>query len=170
MAVRNLQDEFNNFKVDIATLKNSNHSGGAGSANKYRGRSEPKCKIEVQAHHPTCWSTPYCCIHGVVGHSGLQYKTKKWIYNNEATATTRLVWITFGLPLVLCWLGYDRSKNNVTLNEINLSNLSELKIHLAATHSLTYIPSALPTQAWCKTRLGWSPHVATISRFKKSPK
>ena len=36
-AMRNLQGELNNLKAEVASLKNSGHSGGAGAAKNKRG-------------------------------------------------------------------------------------------------------------------------------------
>ena len=67
-AMRNLQGELNNLKAEVASLKNSGHSGGAGAAKKENGRLVPKWEIKGQSHHPTWWSTTYCWIYGAVGH------------------------------------------------------------------------------------------------------
>ena len=58
-AIKNLQGEFNNFKAEVEHLNKSGHYGSAGAANKYNGRMTPRWKREVQAHHPTWWSTTY---------------------------------------------------------------------------------------------------------------
>ena len=72
ITVRNLQGEIENIKDDISTLKKSSHSRGAGAINKVRCQSDPKCKREGKTHHPTWWSTLYCCRHVVGGHIGAQ--------------------------------------------------------------------------------------------------
>ena len=68
--MKNLQGGVNNLKAEVASLKRSDHSGGAGAANKDKGRMEPKWKREGLAHHPTWWSTTYCWSHGEGGHAG----------------------------------------------------------------------------------------------------
>ena len=52
-AERNLQDHFKNIKDDIITLKKESHSGGSDAIFKYKVRSDPKWKFEVQPHHNT---------------------------------------------------------------------------------------------------------------------
>ena len=68
--IKNLRGEVKNIKAEVATLKISSHSSGAGATKKKRGITQPKFKIEGQAHHPTWWSTPYCWIHVVGVHGG----------------------------------------------------------------------------------------------------
>ena len=44
-AIRKLQGETNNLKAEVAILKKSGHSGGAGTANKDKSRLVPKWEI-----------------------------------------------------------------------------------------------------------------------------
>ena len=69
-AVSNPQGELKNLKAQVASLKKSGHSGGAGAVNKDNGIFLPKWKREVQYHHPTWWITTYCWSHGAGGHPG----------------------------------------------------------------------------------------------------
>ena len=66
-AMKNLQGEIKNLKAKVSTLKRSGQSGGASATKHKRLIPDPKWKREVQAHHPTWWSTPYFWSHGVGG-------------------------------------------------------------------------------------------------------
>ena len=94
--MKNLQGEGNNLKVEVVSLNNSGQSRGVVAANKENGIMLPMWKREGQAHHPTWWSTIYCCIHGLGVHAGVDSKSKRPGHKAEATATARMVGSKFG--------------------------------------------------------------------------
>ena len=81
-------------------------------------------KQEGHAHHPTWWSTTYCCSHGAGSHADTEYNNKRLGHKADTTAKTRMGGITLGFPQGLRRLGYDTSNLNFTNNELNLENLT----------------------------------------------